>query len=246
MAERPISPSTEDVIRAWIERYLADHHTAMPGRVHAVNMDNGTVDVEPLVRHPVLRPDGGYDYEDLPILPAVPVVMPRLGDWFLSMPISRGDFVLVVLCESAHGHWWAGDGELQYPGDLRRHDLSHGVAIPGFVPRRFNIPNDQGPAGTLAADLVLGKRDGTRIAIKGNGDVAMVQGGSKVFEIVGGVVKLSASATLDVARKTDPVLPSADLIAWMNLVQTATGAAVPASIATSIGTVNGGNPNVKA
>jgi hypothetical protein len=234
MAERPITPSQQDVIRAWIEHYAQDMHTAMPGRVHAINWDAGTVDVEPLVRHAVLQSDGSREYEDLPILPAVPLVTPRTEQWFVSLPIAPGDTVLVVFCESAHGAWWAGDGSLQYPGDLRRHDLSHAVAIPGMFVKQKALASDQGAAGNLANDLVLGKDGGTRIAVKSSGEVSMAQGGSTVFHIDGsGNVHLATSTgtALAMANRVDEQINTLrDAINGWNPVPNDGGAALKTAL----------------
>lgn len=257
MSERPLEPTVFDTMHDWFRVYLEELHTAIPGRIHTYDDERQDAQVELLIRVPVLQPDGSSEYVEHPILPHVPVLMPRMGDWFVSLPISPGDFVLVVFCEQAIGHWLAGDGSITPPGDLQRHSLSHAVAIPGLAPRQRNIPNDQGPAGTLqnAAEpgsraMVIGKLGGTRIAIKNNGDVVMVQGSTKVFEIVGGVVKLSASATLNVARATDPVDRTALMATWMGQVESALNGFLAGSVTpfvgSEVGSVAGGNANVKA
>lgn len=149
-AIRPDEPSLEDVIRAWVAQAQQEMHTAFPGRVQKYDARRQVADIEPLVRHAVLQPEGDYAYEAMPLLPSVPVVFPRAGAWQVSFPLGAGDGVLVVCCESAIGHWRAGDGSPQYPGDPRRFDLSHAVAIPGLFARGKALQS------ASADDLVVG------------------------------------------------------------------------------------------
>ena len=219
--ERPTTPDEFDVLHAWIEQYLLELHTAFPGRVHSdPDWSAGTADIEPLVKYPVPQPDGSYQYEDLPILPAVPIVMPRTSQWFVSLPIARGDTVLVVCAESAIGAWRAGDGSPQHPGDLRRHHLSHAVAIPGLFARSKTLAENQ-VAGDLKNDLVLGKDGGTRIAVKATGEVVIVQGSTIVAQI-------DADGTVHLAGNAGSLVALANLVAsQLNALKTAiSGAAV--------------------
>ena len=92
-AVRPVFPSRLEVTQEWIEQYLRNLHTALPARVQRYDAATQTADLVPLVRHPVPQPDGSYVMEDLPVLPSVPVVLPRTGPWFVSLPIAAGDIL---------------------------------------------------------------------------------------------------------------------------------------------------------
>lgn len=200
---RPGSPEGIDVTKAWIERYLDGVHTAFPARVQSYDGANQVADLEPLVRSPVLQPDGSVVYEDLPMLPSVPVLLPRSAGWFIGLPLGEGDTVLVVCCEVAIGHWRAGDGSPQYPGDLRRHHLAHAVAIPGLFVRSAALghaPPSPSADGAQATDpaIVIGSDgvSGTRVILRQNGELEVVQGSTARIKIEqGGDVVLRGGST---------------------------------------------------
>jgi len=181
---RPTYPSNVDVVRAWIEKYLEDVHTAFPGRVESYDAATQTADIQPLIKHAVPQPDGTTVYEDLPQLLGIPVLFPRTEKWFVAFAIAEGDTVLVQCCESAIGHWRDGDGSEQYPGDLRRHSIAHAVAIPGmFVHSKAlgNAPSggDDSPALVIGND----EADGVRVTLKNGGALEISQGSNVRFEI---------------------------------------------------------------
>lgn len=175
MSGRPDRPETADVIRAWIELHEQDTHTCLVARVQSYDAAKQTADLVPVVRHAVEQPDGAPAYEELPVLPHVPVAFPRAGKWFVSLPLAAGDFVVVHVFDAAHEHWRAGSGELAYPGDLRRRSPGSCVAYPAnFYPRGASLGHASG------TDLVIGKDDGARFAIKPNGDFTFAGGSTPV------------------------------------------------------------------
>lgn len=193
MAYRPVFPNEEDNIKDWIEDYLQDLQTALPCRVQRYYHETQEADLVPVVRHAVARSDGGYDYEDLPVLPLVPVIHPRTHHAFIHIPIQEGDFVLAIFT-SAHAEFWrhSANGELTDPGDLRRHHLTNGVCIPGFFPKfpeSRRLPIVDGPGGN-SKDLIIsltnpgpgpGLPRTTKITIKNDtGDVIIEGGGLKI------------------------------------------------------------------
>ena len=222
MMERPTTPDEWDTMHAWFEQYLLELHTAFPGIVQSYDAATQTATIVPAVRYPVPQPDGSYQYEELPPIPSVPIVFPRTKRWAFSLPISAGDTVLVVCAESAIGAWRAGDGSVQYPGDLRRHHLSHAVAIPGLPARSKALQH------ASATDLVLGADstgDGvtldTRLTIKPDGSVTITQGSTVVVQIdPDGTVHLAGNAGSLVALAN---LVSAQLTTLKNAIS---GAAV--------------------
>ena len=134
-----IEPSLAEIMRLAMDSRLLDLHVALPCRVEKYDAATQTVEVFPMVRRALTDTDGGTQNEDLPILPNVPVLFPRSANFSATWPISPGDFVLVIFCSSAIGTWRA-TGQLSDPIDLRRHDLSHAVAIPGVAPDSATIP----------------------------------------------------------------------------------------------------------
>ena len=178
---RDIPPSNEGLIRAWIERSLGDLHVAMPGRVESYDVATQTANVKPLVRHAAPQPDGSTAQEDLPVIPSVPVLWPRAGGWFLAMPLAAGDSVQLLVNSAAIGHWRAGQGEVTDPRDLRRHHLSHAVAIPGLATRAGALRH----APSAALGMVFGEDadGGTRVTIDSNGTLIVTRSTSELLRV---------------------------------------------------------------
>lgn len=86
--------------------------------------------VTPHVRRAIARRSGGTARLQMPTIHAVAVAWPPAGDWFVHMPLSVGDTVLLVVCDRDPARWRV-TGELSDPIDSRLHHLSHAVAIPG-------------------------------------------------------------------------------------------------------------------
>lgn len=74
----------------------------------------------------------------LPALLDVPIVLPRAGDYILTLPVQAGDECLVIFADQCIDAWWQ-NGGVQNPMERRRHDLSDGFAILGTwsQPRRL-------------------------------------------------------------------------------------------------------------
>ena len=104
------SPDLAEVLRAAVFQGLADTHTAMPGRVEKYDSQRQKADVKPLLKRTVVNLDGTELSEELPVIPDVPVVFPRAGGFFISLPIKKGDFVLLVFCERSIDNYTAGQG----------------------------------------------------------------------------------------------------------------------------------------
>ena len=187
--ERPPYPTELDGERARREVHELEQHVAIPGRVERYDAATQIADVLPLVRHPVPQPDGSYALEDLPVVPSVPVIFPRVGRMFVSLPIAPGDTVQLLVNTAAIGHWRAGSGDVTDPGDLRRQHLAHAVAIPGLYARSAALGH------ASATDLVLGDDQGTRVAIKPDGTVTITTGAGVALKIdADGTVHLGGAA----------------------------------------------------
>jgi hypothetical protein len=165
MSERPATPDIFDTVRAMFDQFSLELHTALPGRIESYDAATQTATVQPTIRHPVPQPDGSMIYEAYPQITSVPIVMPRSGKAFVSLPVAAGDGCLVVMLEASPGEWRSGDGAEQHPGDLRRHHLAHGVAIVGLDTRGKALTH------ASATDIVIGFDDGSRITIKRDGSV---------------------------------------------------------------------------
>ena len=199
--ERMPFPTQREVIQALIEQALLDVHVALPGRVQSYDATTQTADVVVQVQHRYPDPGGSGDYlaERVPVIPSVPVLFPRFGRWFLAASVAAGDPVQLLVNSASIADWRAGDGRPQMPSDIRRHHISHAVALGGLDTRENALRHAPPSAEPTSAEacLTIGTDDaaGTRISIYGDKRVALTQGSSVVLEVdAAGVVHLGGPA----------------------------------------------------
>jgi hypothetical protein len=155
------SPTAAEVLRLAISGALENVHVALPGRIEEWDPAQQKASVKPLVKRLIAAEDGEEILEELPVLTDVPVLFPRSSEFFLSLPLAPGDFVLLVFCERSIDAWTAGSGDDTDPNDFRRHDLSDAVALPGFYPFAKAL------ADVSASTMALGKTGGPQVHVDG-------------------------------------------------------------------------------
>lgn len=153
------TPTPQELFAQAIESRLEDLHTAFPAKVVKFSADDQTVQVSPVISRAVYTGDDTPPtLERLPEIPAVPVVYPRGGGFFLTFPIAEGDHVLIVCSERDISEWRA-TGAAGNPGDHRLHPLGGAIAIPGLFPRSKAL------AGVDGANLTIGKEGGITVTL---------------------------------------------------------------------------------
>lgn len=130
------TPPLDEILRAAIEGIVMDVHTWLPAQVVKVH-SSGAVDLKLLLQ---------AKYRDgtlvtLPILQSVPVEHPRGADWWIRLPIAVGDYGRASFSERSLDAWLVKGGVVD-PADVRHHDLSDGIFIPGLYPKSEVIAGD--------------------------------------------------------------------------------------------------------
>lgn len=246
MGNRFVEPNEEDLIRAWLDRHEIELRGPQPGRVESYDPTLQVADVMPMLRLPVEQADGSHVQEDPPVVPSVPVVWPRVGSWFLSMPLAPGDFVLLVPCEGDWSKWWHEDLGLADVPDVRRHHLAHCVALPGFFPRARALTQtgaaDSTVIGATYPGLVLGSdTNNARLLLKHNGTAEVTTAGARVTIQADGTVEIAQGATIVARIDTTGTIYlgglAADLVALSSLVNAQFSALIAAFNAHTHGVV---------
>ncbi len=168
------TPDLIAVLETWFETFSRDLHTAFPGKVERYNAAKQVVDVQPMIRRAIENEDGEVVSEDLPLLPSIPLLFPRMGLWSVTFPVAQGDWVMVLCSEGSIGHV-RHTGEKMDTGDLRRHHLSHAVALCGFAPTPVALTD------VSTEDLVICRQGGGKIAITSDGVVHLGQNPAAQF-----------------------------------------------------------------
>lgn len=101
----------------------------IPCVVQSYNAAENTVECQPAIREKIIKEDGSTEYVNLPLLINVPVAFPSSAAFSLKFPIAYGDECLVVFSDLSIDNFWLHSG-VQNPVEVRRHDLSDGIAIP--------------------------------------------------------------------------------------------------------------------
>ena len=142
----------------------SDIRVSLPARVTSFNASKQTVSCIPLIRE-LVSISGKTQYQQLPELQDVPIIIPRAGNWAITLPIRAGDECMVIFQDLCIDGWWSRGG-VQNWNDLRRHDLSDAIAI--FSP--WSQPNTISSYSTSNAEIR--SLDGTiKISMGENGVV---------------------------------------------------------------------------
>lgn len=153
------SPTLAEVLEAHRESVLRDLRVAMPAEVTAYRASEQMVDVRPLIADWFTEDDGTVSQVRAPMVVNVPVAFPRGGGFGVLLPIQPGDTVLLVVSDRSIDGWLAQGGP-QTPVDLRRHNISDAIAIPGVYDAKHKFtsaPTDH---------MVLGKDNGPQVKLK--------------------------------------------------------------------------------
>ncbi len=172
------TPTLAEVLRAAITAQLGNVHIALPARIEQYDEAEQKINAKPLLQNNVILSDGTEaDPDVLPCINNVPVVFPRGGGFFMSLPLAVGDHVLLIFNERSIDKFLQGDGGDTNPTDVRMHDLSDAVAIPGFYPFGSSL------ADADPDNIVIGKENGVQVHVaedkielgeKGAGEKAVI------------------------------------------------------------------------
>lgn len=239
MTERPDFPTERDILDAREEIHELATWNAFPGRIQRYDPATQTADIVPLLRRQVPQSDGSYVYEDLPVVPHVAIIQPRVRGWFFSLPVQDGDSVLCICCDGDIGTWRRGSGDVTSPRDLRMHHLAHTVALVGLYtfhqPLAHKPPrvDPSAPVPTNAAMLFGSDADdGTRVAINHDGGVVITRGADVAFSIdPDGTVHAGTDGGEFIARADRADSQLAALRTAVNTLASAIGAPPPFTIA---------------
>lgn len=162
-----------ELISRAIESRLSDLFTVQVARVEAFDPAKRTIDALPMVRRPMPTASGLTVYEDLPIVPNVPILYPAAGALSITWPLVPGDFVVLLSTTLAIGQWRQ-TGTLSDAGDLRQHSLGSSLALPLLGNPLAPVAVD--PDGlTLDAPTIKIGAGATESAVKGEALKAWLQ-----------------------------------------------------------------------
>lgn len=184
------------IINDALDRKARTLWTALPGIIVDYDIGENKATVKPLLKD---TPPGG-EPEEMPEIPDVPVIWPRVGLAVMYMPLREGDKVAIFFSTRPLDKWEAGDGNTPVdPQDPRHHALSDAFIVPGLYPFGDPIPAPRDPADIRIILYDTSGNPRSQFYLGGDtGDIVMIP------EHHG---KLgSATAGKGVARLNDPTL----------------------------------------
>lgn len=168
---------------------------AIPAIIQSYDPGTNTVEAQPAIRERLVEEDGSIRYLNLPLLINVPVVFPSSGSASITFPIGKGDECLIIFSDLAIDNFWT-SGSVQNPVEVRRHDLSDGIAIPcslSVVRARGagNGMNIQGSKVTIKSDKGYVEVAPTTVKVIQGDTTITVDGTSTVLSAAGTSITMS-------------------------------------------------------
>ena len=143
--------------REILRQELCDLRVACPGIIQSFDATTQTATVQLALREPVVQPPSSpgtpvtITHETVPIIPDVPVVLPRAGGYALTLPITEGDECLVIFGDACIDSWWQAGG-VQNLLTGRRHSLSDAIAVVGLWNQTRVLNNYSSTTAQLRTD----------------------------------------------------------------------------------------------
>jgi hypothetical protein len=138
-----LTVDTPELLSRAIGSSLSDVYTTELGEIQKYDPATRTADVRVIVQRAVPTEEGGVVYEELPILPGIPVAFPRGGGTRMSWPLQKGDVALCSVLKSSISSWRETGQVPCKPVDTRGHHPAHAVYHAGasLVPDATSEPN---------------------------------------------------------------------------------------------------------
>jgi hypothetical protein len=157
----PRTPSLAELLAIHADTIRRSMHVMLPGRIEKYDAAQQRADVKPLIQDRLAARDGSEILEEFPVIPSVPVVFPRAGGFFITLPVARGDLVTLIFADRSLDNFKSSRGQVTDPDDFRTHDLSDAIAFVGFYPFGRSL-SDSG----VSSNLVIGKESGAQVHVK--------------------------------------------------------------------------------
>lgn len=171
----------DQVIRNAVEVMLYEMHTCFPVQVVKVR-SNAYVDVQPLLLTQFMNET---QPRKMPVVQNVPVIQPRGALYWIKLPIAVNDLGVCIVSQRSLDTWKAGTGTFANPNDVRQHNLSDCIFIPGLYTTQNVVPG-------AATDLTLHNGDST-ITMRQDGKFAIENTDSELLSLISDLADATAS-----------------------------------------------------
>lgn len=220
--------------RALLQGHQATIWTAMPAILQSYDPAKKTCSAQVAVMSQVQdRKTGAWNNVKITVCVDCPVIFPGGGGFTLTFPLKSGDEGLLVFASRCIDAWWQ-NGGVQPQAEVRLHDLSDGLFIPGAS----SVPNV--PANTSATNVQLRNADGTLVIELSDADKSCKITAPGGVTIIGPVQIQGALAVTETITWPHGVIGGAGAAVQINGDLSATGAVHSDAQVTSSGNVVAG------
>lgn len=161
---------------------------ASPGIIQSFDSAKQTVVVQVAITERI-KINGTESVEKVPLLVDVPIVIPQIKGYSMTLPIQAGDECLVVFSDTCFDAWYQSGG-IQNQMSLRRHDLSDGFAIIGVKSQPNVIPNYS------TNSIQIRNNAGDNFFELSQSSIRLVFGASEVKADASGIIITGATVTI--------------------------------------------------
>jgi hypothetical protein len=157
-------------MQAQIDTALAQTWVALPGIVESFNAADCTAAVQIAIL--MQSRDKNSDWKNItpsPVVPKALVQFPGNHDYMFTFPLKTGDEGLLIFCDRCIDAFWQSGG-VQPQAEIRAHDLTDGIFIPGIrsIP---NVPTNINPSAaelrTFSGNTKIAFSDAAGIVLTG-------------------------------------------------------------------------------
>jgi len=143
-------------------------HTAMPGKVMAIDAENGVCDVQPVGSFYCGNTEMQY-----PMVPSVPIcLMANSDDIAACIPLKAGDDVLLVVAEQSLSAWLTDTSKEQ---SNEKFELMNCIAIPGLMKSGVKTQQEANEEDAYILDVGT-----SRIKVKKDAEIELITDNCKV------------------------------------------------------------------
>jgi hypothetical protein len=155
MEEKNLPPNLDVILSDLKRDIFATLNCVQIGKVTKVNGTDQTVEVQIQIKQPLT--DGSS--VSIPLLVDVPYFILQGGSAYIDMPITAGDYCLVIFNDRDIDIWWTTNGSEHDPNTSRKHSLSDAIALVGVNPKTAVRDYNGNAAGFNGGDGPLNIRN---------------------------------------------------------------------------------------
>lgn len=172
MSKGQATPTMAEVILQAVKARMIDLRVCLPAKIERYTPSEQKADITPLLRKKYKLDNAEVD---MPVITNVPVQWPSAGrgSSFLHLPLKAGDLGMAIFCDRSLDLYLSGDGSKVTPNDVRMHNITDAIFIPGVLPFKVALED-------IPADNAVLQNGSMRMEIDPSGKISF-EGATKEF-----------------------------------------------------------------